>query len=197
MTQDDSNNMANASVNADTLGEQVQSEQTKREKAQQQVIAVVKRIALIAGKCQAVLSYVLVVGLLATSYLVWCSYSSESELWWNIVKGALLSLPVLILGFAWTILGGLSEMPDAVGKLNQDTRTAFSGMKEVKVREPKGLRGMFSVLNNFRKEDSLAPVLDTVGGITLMLNPFFIFVIFVALVVEFLLALSAFLIVLF
>jgi len=137
MTQDDSNNMANASVNADALGEQVQSEQTKREKAQQQVIAVV------------------------------------------------------------TILGGLSEMPEAVGKLNQDTRTAFSGMKEVKVREPKGLRGMFSVLNNFRKEDSLAPVLDTVGGITLMLNPFFIFVIFVALVVEFLLALSAFLIVLF
>jgi len=91
----------------------------------------------------------------------------------------------------------LHEAPESVGKLNQDTRIAYAGMKEVKIREPKGLRGMFRVLNTFRREGSLGTVFDTVGGITLLLNPIFLFIVCLALVLVFLLSFSAFLVVLF
>ena len=168
-----------------------------REKTQEQVIAVVKRIAAIAGTTQNFLTYILGVGALATFYLMWLAYSADSTIWWNIVKGLLLIWPVSILGFTWTVLGQLHEVPEAVGKLNQDTQTAYAGIKEVKIREPKGLRGMFSVLNAFRREGSLGTVFDTVSGITLLLNPLFLFVGFLSLVIVLLLSFSAFLILLF
>jgi len=150
---------------------------SNKESAQQKLATLVKRISSIAGATQKGLSYFLCVGGLATVYLVWASYSAESELWWNVLKGVLLIWPVAILLFVWSVLGQLSEVPESVAKLNQDTRTAYAGIKEVKIREPKGLRGMFSVLNTFRREDSLSVIFDTVGGISLLVNPFFLFVI--------------------
>lgn len=170
---------------------------SSREKAQQQFILVVKRIAMIAGSTQTVLSYFLGVGCLATVYLVWLSYSPESAIWWAVLKGVLLVWPVLVLAFAWSVLGQLSEVPESAAKLNQDTRAAYSGMKEIKVREPKGLRGMFSVLNTFRREGSYDVIFDTVGGISLLLNPFFLFVIVLAAVLVILLSFTSLLIVVF
>ena len=171
--------------------------QTKKELAQKQAIDVVKRMAAIAGSTQNGLSYVLGVGGLATLYLMWVFYSAQSELWINITKCVLLVWPVLVLGFTWAVLGQLSEVPESVAKLNQDTRTAYAGMKEVKLREPKGLRGLFSVLNSFRREDSYSVIFDTVGGISLLLNPFFLFVISLSFVFVLLFTLTAVLIALF
>ena len=82
-------------------------------------------------------------------------------------------------------------------KLNQDTKTAFTGLKEVKVQEPKGLRGMFSVLNQFRREGSLGDVFDTVGSITLIVNPLFLFLAFISFVVLLLLTFVMLLVVIF
>lgn len=171
--------------------------QSKPELAQQQAVSVIKKVSSIAGATQKGLSYVLGVGGLATAYLVWLWYSPQSDLWVNIFKCALLTWPALVLGFAWTVLGQLSEVPESAAKLNQDTRTAYAGIKEVKLREPKGLRGMFSVLNSFRREGSLGVVFDTVGGISLLLNPFFLFVISLSFVFVLLLSLTAVLFALF
>jgi len=168
-----------------------------REKSQEQLVSVVKKTALIAGKTQSLLGYILGVGGLASVYLVYCLYSQESAYWFNAFKGFLVMSPVLVLGFFWTILGQLHDAPESLKKLNQDTRTAYSGIKQVKLREPKGLRGMFWVLNAFRREGSLGDVFDTVGSISLLVNPLFLFVLCIALVLLILLSFTALLIVLF
>lgn len=171
--------------------------ETSRDKAQRQLITVVKRIASIAGATQHALSYFLGVGGVATLYLIWQAYSPESGLWWNGLKCVLLVWPALLLVFVWIVLGDLSDVPESVAKLNQDTRTAYSGMKDVKIREPKGLRGMFRVLNTFRREGSLSVIFDTVGGVSLLLNPLFLFFIALACVSVILLSFIGLLIVIF
>jgi len=121
-------------------------------------------------------------------------YSSESALWWNVTKVLFVAWPSLILGLTWTILGQLHEAPESMNKLNLDTRAAYQGIKEVKLREPKGIRGMLRVLYSFHREGSLGTIFDTVGGITLLLNPLFLFVVCLSSVILFMLSLTALLI---
>ena len=174
-----------------------ESELTKKQIAQEQVIKLVRAVAGIAGATRNGLSYLLVPGALATAYCVFLSYSADSTIWWNVLKISLLVWPVLLLLFVWSVLGDLRDAPESVGKLNQDTKVAFSGLKEVKIQEPKGLRGMFRVLNQFRREGSLGDVFDTVSSITLIVNPVFLFVAFLSAVILTLLSFVALLIVIF
>jgi len=173
------------------------TELNKKQIAQEKVVGLVKGVAKVAGATQKGLGYFIIVGALATVYCIFLSYSPESAIWWNVVKGVLIVWPVLLLGFLWMVLGDLKDAPDSVGKLNQDTKIAFSGLKEVKAQESKGIRGTLSVLNQFRREGSLGDVFDTVGSITLIVNPFFLFLIFLSLVVLALLSFTALLIVIF
>ena len=172
-------------------------ELNKKQIAQERVIKLVNGVAKVAGATQKGLGYFLIAGAVATFYCVFLTYSSESAVWWNVLKGVLVVWPVLLLGFFWIVLGDLRDAPESVSKLNKDTKAAFTGLKEVKVQEPKGLRGMFSVLNQFRREGSLGDVFDTVGSITLIISPLFLFLIFLSFVVLFLLIFAALLIVIF
>lgn len=156
----------------------------------------VKIVKTIAGGTQKGLSYFLIVGIVSTLYCLYLSYSSEVSHWWNAVKGIIIVAPVVLLGFVWTVLGQLREAPDNLAKLNQGTRNAYSGIKELK-NEPKGLRGLFRVLNQFRREGNLFEVFDTVGSIGLMVNPLFLFLVFLAAVILFLLNFVALLIFIF
>lgn len=174
-----------------------ESELTKKQIAQERVVTLVKSVARIAGATQKGLTYFLAPGALATAYCIFLSYSGDSAVWWTVLKIVLLIWPALLLLFVWSVLGDLRDAPDFVGKLNQDTKVAFSGLKEVKVKEPKGLRGMFSVLNQFRREGSLGDVFDTVGSITLIVNPVFLFLAFLSAVILLLLSFVALLIVIF
>ena len=174
-----------------------EAELNKKQIAQERVVKLVKGVAKVAGATQTGLGYFLIAGACATLYCLFLSYSSESATWWNIVKGILIVWPVLLLGFLWTVLGDLRDAPESVGKLNKDTKAAFTGLKEVKVQEPKGLRGMFRVLNQFRREGSLGDVFDTVGSITLIVNPLFLFLAFISFVVLLLLTFVMLLVVIF
>lgn len=172
-------------------------ERNKKQIAQERIVKLVNGVARVAGATQKGLGYFLIVGACATLYCVLLSYSAESATWLNILKGVLISWPVLLLGFLWMVLGDLRDAPESVSKLNQDSKTALTGLKEVKIQEPKGLRGMFSVLNQFRREGSLGDVFDTVGSITLIVNPLFLFLAFLSFVVLFLLTFATLLFVIF
>ena len=174
-----------------------EGELTKKQIAQERVVKLVKSVARIAGATQKWLMYFLIPGTFATAYCVFLSYSAESAIWWNILKIVLLAWPVLLLLFVWSVLGDLCDAPESVGKLNQDTKVAYSGLKEVKIKEPKGLRGMFRVLWEFQREGNLWDVFDTVGSITLIVNPLFLFVAFLSAVILSLLTFVTLLIVIF
>ena len=170
---------------------------TTRERTQQQAFAAVKRVAVIAGSTQRGLSYFLALGVVASLYLIWLAYSADSANWWNAVKALLLVWPSAILGFTWLTLGQIHEAPASMSKLNQDTKTAYQGIKDVKIREPKGIRGMLKVLYQFHREGSLTTIFETVGGIGLLLNPIFLFLVCLSAVVLLMLSFTALLIVLF
>ncbi len=165
--------------------------------AQEKLISLVNRIGEIATGVQSKLTWFLGLGVVATLALAWKFYSVDSALWWNIVKCGFVSLPALIWGFVWLVLNQLSEAPALVAELASADDGVFSNLDELSIREPNGLRGVFSTLAAFQREDGLEVVFETIGGVSLIANPLFAIVAFIAMVILGMLILIAPLVLLF
>jgi len=179
------------------VNHQTPEQLTKKQQAQQTAINTVKRISSIAGGINGWLTYVLYVGAAATVYLMWLLFSIESVWWWNAIKCGLVSVPVLIVWFFWSILAQLSEVPESTDKFGKDSKQLYADIKQTDDPQMQGFRGMLRALNNYRKEGSLFVMFDTVSGIAMLVNPFFLVMVCLSFVMLFMFTLIALLIVLF
>lgn len=149
------------------------------------VYRVVERVADIAGSVKRKLSYFVIVGLAATVYLAWLVYSPDSSLGWNVFKWGVLAIPALVWAFVWSVLAQLQEAPALVSQLVEDDDGVFSNLESLSLSEPKGLSGVFSTLREFRQEDGLSTVFETLSGIGFLANPLFAIFAFAALAILF------------
>jgi len=137
------------------------------------VISVVNRIAEIAASALAKITWFVVVGLIASASLCWEFYSTESALWWNLVKCGVIAVPALICALVWFLLNQLRAAPELIANLAEDEDGVFANLDQFSLREPDGLRGVVSSLKEFREDDGLGVVFDTIGGVALIVNPLF------------------------
>ena len=139
----------------------------------EQLTRVVNKIGEIATGLQQKLSYFVVIGLTASLVLAWKAFNPESALWWNTVKCGLLFLPSLIWVIVWFVLDQLREAPELVAELSADEDGVIANFGDFSLNEPEGLRGVFSTIKEFRKEDGFDVVFDTISCIGLIANPLF------------------------
>ncbi len=147
--------------------------------AHSDIVDFFERIANIAQSAQRKVSYLLVAGLLATAYLGFELVSAASPLWWNILKVILVATPVLIWCFVWSVLGGLTQAPVAVANLASGQSELIHELKSI--NEPRSLRGLFSAVRAFRREEGFGVLFDAVSGIGMIASPLFAIMAFVAL----------------
>jgi len=143
-------------------------------------MSLITRVGEIATSLQSKLTWFLGIGVVATLMLAWEIYSSDSALWWNVLKCGLVSLPALIWVFVWLVLNQLREAPALVAELTSDDDGVFNNLQELSVRKPSGLRGLFSTLAAFQREDGFEIVFETIGGLSLIANPLFAIVAFIS-----------------
>jgi len=132
---------------------------------------VIDQIAEIADSVHAKLTFFLVMGLLASFLLAWKVSSSESAIWWNSIKCSLVLMPATVWVFAWFVLKQLRDAPKHVAEFMDGELGVVVQLRDFK--EPMGLRGLFTSIQELRKEDSLEAVFDTISGIALIANPVF------------------------
>ena len=163
--------------------------------ARSDVVKVFEQIANVASSAQRKLSYLLSVGLAATAYLSYEWLSAASPLWWNILKLVIITTPIIIWWFVWSVLGDLKQAPACVANLASGNSDLIPELKSIK--KPSSIRGVFSVLRAFRREESFAGVFDVVSGIGIIANPFFAILAFIALPILLILILISVLILIF
>ena len=154
-----------------------------------------EQIANVAQSAQRKVSYLLGVGVLATAYLGFELVTPESSFWWNIVKVLLVSIPVLIWWFVWSILGGLTKAPAAVAHLASGESELVPQLKSI--NKPGTLRGLFSAVRAFRREEGFGVLFEAVSGIGITANPLFAIMAFVALPLLLMLVLIAIVVLIF
>lgn len=137
------------------------------------ITKLLERVSTIAAGAQRKITYLVVVGLAASAYLAWQLFNPESAVWWNAIKCGLVMLPVLVWCFIWYVLSGLQEAPQLVSKIAQQEDGVLSNLQNLSLKQPDGLRGLFSTFRTFRQEQGFSVVLDTIGGVTLLANPVF------------------------
>lgn len=142
-----------------------------------------ERIARIAEGAQRWVLYLVLFGLLVSAYLAWSAYSANSALWWNIVKCSLLMLPALLWLFIYSILTELREAPATVAGLVNGEDGVLQNLSEFSFSKPQSLSGVFSIVRAFRRQEGLGVLFEAVSGITLIANPFFAVLAFLAFVV--------------
>lgn len=147
---------------------------------QQEIIELVQRVADIAGATQRSVSYLVFAGLLASAGLAWELYTPGGLLWWNIVKCGLILLPAIVWLFVWLVLNQLQEAPNLVAELAQQEEGMLNNLHNLSFSQPNGLKGVFTTLREFRKEDGLSIIFDTIGGISLLANPLFALMAFIS-----------------
>ena len=140
---------------------------------QQRLTELLEQIAEIADGTQQTIRYMVLAGVLATAYLGWKVYTPESALWWNLTKCGLLALPCLIWLFVWGVLSQLKQAPELVTELVSQEDGVFQNLSDLSLDKKQGVRSLFSTLRAFKQEEGLELVFDTIGGITLLANPFF------------------------
>lgn len=132
-----------------------------------------ENLASYADAVQRKLLWPLGIGGLATVYWLWVTYSPESALWWNLTKSLFVALPMLVWGFIWILLGQLREAPTLAAKLTSRPDSMLANLNTSNFKQKVGIRGLFSTLKAFREEEGLDIVLDTIGSVTLIINPIF------------------------
>lgn len=155
------------------------------------IIAVADRIGSIAESIHNKLRYFVVLGILASSVLAYYVFDGDSSWWWNTLKVGVLLAPAFIWLMVLLALRQLREAPELVSKLVNDDDGLFENINSFSLKEPSGLKGLVSTVRAFRQEDGLGAVFDTISGVGLMVNPFFLFLSFFALVVLFMFILIA------
>lgn len=137
------------------------------------LLSVVNRVADIASSIKRKLAFFVFLGLVASGFLAFSAFSADSQLWWNLVKCALLMLPALVWLFIWSVLAQLQEAPVLVSQLVADDQGLFNNVENLSLSEPNGLSGVFATLREFRQEDGLSIIFETMSGVTLLANPAF------------------------
>lgn len=139
----------------------------------EQLTLVVNKIGDIANGIQRKLRYFVVIGFAASSVLAWKVFNLESAIWWNAIKCGVLLLPALIWVIIWFVLDQLREAPELVAELSDDEDGVIANFENFSINEPEGLRGVFSTIKEFRKEDGFEVIFDTISCIGLIANPLF------------------------
>lgn len=161
------------------------------------VSKVVDQVAEIAAGIKRKLSYFVLLGLVATGYLGWLVYSPESATWWNVFKCSVLAMPALIWAFIWSVLAQLQQAPALVSQLVDDDDGLFANLEHLSLSEPQGLSGVFNTLREFKQEDGLSVVFETLSGVGLLANPLFAILAFAASTVLFIFILVSLVLVIF
>ena len=144
---------------------------------------VVNKIGEIANGLQRKLSYFVVLGLVASLALAWKAFTPESVFWWNALKCGVLLLPSLVWVIVWFVLDQLREAPNLVAELSHDENGVLANLGDFSLKEPEGLRGVFSTIKEFRKEEGFEVVFDTISGVALIANPLFAILAFLSMAV--------------
>lgn len=158
---------------------------------QAEITEAFSRLAELAASLQRKLSWLLLVGMLASTYLAWAAYSQHSYLWWNIAKCLTILMPALIWLIVWAILGQLREAPELAASLASEEDGLLANLHTVSLSDKRGMRGLFGTLRAFRQQEGLSIVLDTVGSVGMLANPLFAILAFIMLVILFIFILIA------
>jgi len=164
-------------------------------RARSDIIDFFEQIANVAQRAQRKVSYLLGAGLLATTYLGFELVSVTSPLWLNILKILLISVPVLIWLLVWSVLGGLAQAPAAVANLASGESDLIPELKSI--NKPGTLRGLFSAIRAFRRDEGFSILFDAVSGIGIIANPLFAILAFIALPLLLVLVLVAMIVLIF
>ena len=156
------------------------------------------KAAAIAQAIKGKIVWFVLLGLLASAYLSYLLYTPESEFWWNICKAVLVFLPVLIWLLLIYLLTQIQQVPELVKVLSYQKDNAMSVVQDF-VGGEKGFkfRNLFSLIRSVESQDGFDEVMEATAGITLLVNPFFMLLTFIAGVLIFALILVAILILLF
>lgn len=137
------------------------------------IVAVFERLGALAAGLRRRLSYLLGLAVIAFAYLAFKVYSPESAVWWNVVKCGVFSLPVLIWGLVWYVLGQLQDAPQTASNLMADKDEILQHFSNIDTQEIKGIKGVYGTLKMVSQQDGLEEVMDTIGGVGLLINPLF------------------------
>jgi len=154
---------------------------------QSEIVDFLESLAAVAKGVQLKITWLLVAGLLAGAGLAWQVYSVDSALWWNITKCTLILLPALVWSFIWFVVGQLREAPNLAVSLASQDDGLLANIQNSNFNQKVGVRSLFSSLRAFRREEGLEVVVDTIGSVTLLANPFFVLLAFVMMVLMILL----------
>jgi len=138
------------------------------------IVAVFERVGTIAAGLRSRLAYFLGFALLASVYLAIKLYSADSALWWNIIKCGVFMIPALIWGIVWFVLGKLRDAPDVANDLIADKDEMLQHFSGLDIKQVTTVRGAFSTLKVLREQEGLEEVMETIGGVGLLINPLFV-----------------------
>jgi hypothetical protein len=155
------------------------------------LLAVAERIGSIADSTQRKCRYFVLIGAVASAVLAFYAFSIDSLWWWNALKMGVLLLPAIIWCVVLLVLNQLKEAPELISQLVNDDSGLVENIHNFSLKEPDGLRGLFSTVKAFKQEEGFEVVFDTISGIGLIINPFFAFLAFLAMTILFLFILIA------
>lgn len=161
------------------------------------IVSAFERIGAVATGLRKWLNYFLLPALVASVYLAVKAYSVESAFWFNALKCGLLMLPVLVWAIVWFVLGQLREAPTVANQLVQDKDQLLTYLSNTDVKQVTSLRGAYSTLKVLREQEGLEEVMNTIGGVTLLINPIFAILAVCALFILFMFLFAAFVVFLF
>ena len=138
------------------------------------VIVVFDRIGGIAETVFKRVRILLLLALLAAIYLASQFYAPESPWWWNLVKFIGPVFPVLVWGFVLTLLSQIKQAPDVARELISDDDGLLHNLADLDLKQVSSLRGAYTTLKRIRGEESLGEVMETISGVGVLLNPFFL-----------------------
>lgn len=157
----------------------------------EKLLSVADRIGAIADGAQRKLRYLVLIGTIASMSLATIAFSMDSPWWWNCLKVGLLLLPAFVWCVVLLVLNQLKEAPELVSQLVNDDNGLVENIQNFSLKEPDGLRGLFSTVRAFRQEEGFDVVFDTISGVGLIINPFFAFLAFFAMAILFVFILIA------
>ena len=165
------------------------------------ILSVAISIAEFADRAQNRLRWFVLVGGIACVALAITVFNPESTWWWNAFKVGVLMLPALIWVVVLWAFSQLTQAPELVSELITGDEDFIESQNRFSVNSsagrPIGLRSLFSAVRAFQQEEGFETVFDAISGISLIVNPFFALLAFLAMAVLFLFILIAPFIVLF
>jgi len=138
------------------------------------IVSAFEGVASVASGLQRWLSYFLLFSVSASVFLAFQAYSVDSALWWNMVKCIAICLPAIILLIVWHVLGQLGDSPETVKTVIEDKDRVFQHFSGMNFDEAKSTKGAYRTLKTLAQQDGLEEVMETVSGITLLINPVFV-----------------------